>query len=85
MKESPIYQDIIQEGIMQGVAQGLVQAKRDDILKFLIARFDEVPEEVARAIGSVEETEELDRLIRLAARCQSIEEFSAQVVGATVA
>jgi predicted transposase YdaD len=78
MKESPIYQEIVLEGVMQGI----VQAKRDDIAKVLAERFDHVPEEVVRVIESIEETEELDRLIRVAARCVSVEEFSAQMAKA---
>lgn len=81
MKESPIYQEIVQEGVLQGV----VQAKRDDITKFLTERFERVPEEMVQAIESVEEIEELDRLIRAAARCASLEEFAAQMTEASAA
>lgn len=77
MKESPIYQEIVQEGAAMG--------KQDAIIHFLTARFGHVPEEVARAIESVEEAEELDRLIEWAARCQSLEEFSEHLMGAGMA
>jgi hypothetical protein len=76
MKESPIYQEIGQEGMVQG--------ERNSITKFLTVRFGCVPEEITRALELVEETEELDRLIEWAARCQSIEEFSAQMAGASM-
>jgi hypothetical protein len=77
MKESPIYQEIVHEGE--------VQAQRKDIVKVLTVRFGPVPEETTQALASVEETDELDRLIEWAARCQSLEEFSEHLIGVGVA
>jgi predicted transposase YdaD len=77
MKESPIYQEIVQEGAAMG--------KQDAIIHFLTARFGHVPEETVRAVESVEDPAELDRLIEWAARCQSLEEFSEHLTGTGVA
>lgn len=76
MKESPIYQEIVHEGE--------VQAQQKDIIRVLTTRLGHVPEEITRAVGSVEEIEELDRLIEWAARCQSLAEFSDHLKGTGV-
>ncbi|HIE50877.1 MAG TPA: hypothetical protein EYP85_03885 [Armatimonadetes bacterium] len=76
LMESPIYREILE--------RGAIRAKREAILEVLAARFGVVPKEVAGEIGQVEDREELGRLVRMAARCRSWEEFAAELPTAAV-
>jgi predicted transposase YdaD len=71
MKESPIYQEILEEGA--------VQQSRDYIVDVLSVRFGEVPPEIAGELAEVADLETLRHLLRLAVRCESIADFRAQM------
>jgi hypothetical protein len=74
MKESPTFMEIFEEGALQ--------RSRDDIVDVLSVRFGDVPSEVASALAEIDDSETLRRLLRLAARCESIADFRAQMTGA---
>jgi predicted transposase YdaD len=77
MKESPTFMEIFEEGALQ--------SRRDDIVDVLTARFGEAPSEVADALAEIGDSEELRRLLYLAARCDSVADFRAQMASATTA
>jgi hypothetical protein len=53
------------------------ESRQDDILKVLEARFGAVPAPVADAVHAIQGEAALDRLIRLAARAATLDEFQA--------
>jgi hypothetical protein len=70
MKESPFYQEIMDEG--------RVEARRADVLTVLEAHLGRSPgEEVVTAVNALDDLRQLDALLRLAARCSGVEEFRA--------
>ena len=70
MRESTFYQEI--------KAEGSKETKRGDMLFALENRFGaQVATEVAKAVNSVDDLEQLDRLYRLAITCQGFDEFRA--------
>jgi len=77
MKESPIYQEILEEGALQ--------SRRDDIVDTLNIRFGEVPPEITSELAEVANLETLRHLLHLAVRCESIADFRAQMASATTA
>jgi predicted transposase YdaD len=77
MKESPIYQEILEEGALQ--------SRRDDIVDALNVRFGEVPPEITRELAEIADLEILRHLHRLAVRCESIADFRAQRASAMTA
>jgi predicted transposase/invertase (TIGR01784 family) len=74
MRESVIYQDILQEGLQQGVQQGI----KSSILDALEVRFGTVPSEVAERLNFLT-TEQLQQLLRQSVTSRSLEEFINQL------
>lgn len=74
MRESVIYQDILQEGLQQGVQQGI----KSSILDALEVRFGAVPSEVAERLNFLT-TEQLQQLLRQSVTSRSLEEFINQL------
>ena len=66
---------LIAEGVEKGIEQGIEQARRDDILKFLRARFGEIPAQLVDSVGRITDLKALDRLIESAARAMDLGEF----------
>jgi predicted transposase YdaD len=75
MKESPTYLEILEEGALEGA----LRRSRDAIVDVLSARFGDVPSEIASALAEIDDSETLRRLLRLAACCESIADFRAQM------
>ncbi len=68
MRESPFYQQIVQEGV--------VLKARADILAVLEERLGpEAATRVADTVNALTDVPLMDRLLRLTARCSSVEEF----------
>jgi predicted transposase YdaD len=57
MKESVIYQDILQEGIQQGVQQGLHKEAKAMVLRQLARRFGTLEDSMRRRIQRLSLTE----------------------------
>jgi hypothetical protein len=68
MRESKFYQEIM--------AEGELKAKREAILSFLEERFGSEPTaQIADQVNALENLKQLDLLVRLAARCATLNEF----------
>jgi len=74
MRESVIYQDILQ----QGVEMGQKQALKTSILDVLEARFSAAPPEVNSKIEALT-PEQLRGLLRLAGTCVTVNDFISQL------
>jgi predicted transposase/invertase (TIGR01784 family) len=70
-----IAQTWVEEGIEQGIEQGVVQARREDILALLEARFGPVSDRVATALTEVENLARLKALLRKTVTVTSLTEF----------
>lgn len=61
---------------MEGdLRERMLREDRDDLMAVLSLRFGDVPQEVSRAISAIVAGERLERLILVAANCQSLREF----------
>jgi hypothetical protein len=60
---------------MEGLQQGLIKAKQEDIIKLIILKFGNVPEEVMKLISNINDLEELDKLFTKAILANSLEEL----------
>jgi len=67
MIESPLIKEII--------AESKQQAMQGAILQFLQARFDSIPEDVAKRVRAVRGEKKLQTLIKHAARCPDLDAF----------
>lgn len=78
LRESPWYQEILEEGRVQGLRegleQGLEQARRDDLRRVLAHRFGELPARVEEALEGLD-LAQLERLFDAALEVATLEEF----------
>jgi hypothetical protein len=72
MEECGIFQQFVQAG----KADGMFAAKADAIISILTERLETPPMRLQERIRNVRSIEKLDELIRFAATCVSIGEFS---------
>ena len=81
MIESAAYDVIKQEGLSEGLQQGLQQGKiqeaQEAILDNLEARFEIVPESIAREVQGIEELGVLKALRRGSIKVATLDEFKA--------
>ncbi len=77
MRESVIYQDILQEGLRQGQQEGLRQVVQL-IIDTLEVRFSETPSDITEQLMNLT-PEQLRQLHRLAMTCSSLPEFLADL------
>jgi len=87
LRESPWYQQIVQEGLQQGLQQGLIEARRQDVLHLLQVRFGlslREGEEVTRQLQKIKEVSLLQELVVEAAQAESLEAFLASLDGKKV-
>ncbi len=79
MIESATYdifkRDILQEGIQQGIQQGQLEEAHEMVSEVLAERFGVMSPRVIQQIRTVPERETLRALLRLAVRCDTLEEF----------
>lgn len=75
MQESVVYQRILRTGLQQGLEQGL----RNSILDALQSRFSSVPENLSEQLALLT-PEKLQQLNRQAWTCQTLEEFTTQLL-----
>ncbi|NET80609.1 MAG: DUF4351 domain-containing protein [Moorea sp. SIO1F2] len=79
LRESPWYQEILQEGVAQGIEQGIEQGiqqeRRGSLERILKLRFSEIPSEISVSIQSLT-LEQLEELMATALTVNSLDEFS---------
>jgi predicted transposase YdaD len=75
MKESVIYQEILEEGRTEGRAEGQQAALREDVAEVLRVRFKRVPDDVERHLAEVADLTQLKQFLRLALRAKSLDSF----------
>ncbi len=75
----------LQQGLQQGMLQGMREGRRESIVTVLRARFGEGPdlERVAQQLAQVEDLDELQELLTLAARVDSLNTFITALEGDT--
>ncbi len=64
-----------EEGIKRGREQGALKARRENIIKLLHNRFDNVPETVCRKVDVIHSLPRLNSLFEKAATIDSLDEF----------
>ncbi|NER87081.1 DUF4351 domain-containing protein [Moorena sp. SIO3A2] len=79
LRESPWYQEILQEGLAQGIEQGIEQGiqqeRRGSLERILKLRFSEIPVEISIRIQSLT-LEQLEELMATALTVNSLDEFT---------
>jgi hypothetical protein len=73
----PRIQEYIQKVKLEAMLEGELEAKADDIIRFLKKRFDKSPptNKLQEQIRDVRSIEKLDELFDFAITCNSIDEF----------
>ena len=71
-------QSIIELTREQGEKQGREQAKREDIIKLLQSRFDDVPESFTNEINLIQSLEHLDSIFDKALTAETLDEIGLQ-------
>ena len=71
-------QSIIELTREQGREQGREQAKREDIIKLLQSRFDDVPESFTNEINLIQSLEHLDSIFDKALTAETLDEIGLQ-------
>ena len=78
-KVQTIAQSLFEEGMeageKRGIEIGVVRAKREDTLKTIHTRFDNVPDELTRKIGRMRSLKRLDAIFTQALEAQSLEDI----------
>lgn len=67
----------MQQGMQKGLEKGRLNAMRRSVLDVLSLRFDRVPEGLREHILSITDADQLERLLVVAIKAASLEEFSA--------
>jgi predicted transposase YdaD len=78
LRESPWYQEILEEGIKQGVEQGLLRGRREDILNILRVRFGltkAIESDLAKQLAKIESNPVLQELLVSAAQVENLAMF----------
>ncbi len=65
-------------GIGLGIKQGALQARQEDLLKFMQARFSHVPSTMEQKILTIQDMDKLSALIERVARANNIDEVSVE-------
>ncbi len=81
MRESPIYETVIQRGRQQGIEQGIEQGKKENsveaILTVLEERFQsDIAEKLEPFLSAIDDLQRLDHLLRVAIQATDIEAFT---------
>ena len=64
-----------QEGRQEGRQEAIPDAKREDVLRVIEERFDQVPEAVTDLVANVNDEKKLDSMLRAAVRAQTVEQL----------
>ena len=81
MRESPVYESVIQRGIQQGIEQGIEQGKKEQsveaILTVLEVRFQtDVAEKLKPFLRAIDDLQRLNHLHRVAAQALDVDAFT---------
>ena len=77
MIESAAYDVIKQEGLSEGLQQGKLQEAQEAVLDNLEARFEIVPESMAKEVQGIEELGVLKALRRGSVKVATLDQFKA--------
>ncbi|MDY6936768.1 MAG: hypothetical protein SWY16_03795 [Cyanobacteriota bacterium] len=69
-------QEGLQQGLLQGRQEGQITKGREDILRILEIRFEEISQDLRETIGQIEDLEVLGTLLVQAVTTQSLEAFA---------
>jgi len=69
------FEEIFDEGVAVGEARGVIVGEANSVVKFLMARFTHVPKSISDRVLAIGDTDVLDSLTVLSAKCQSLKEF----------
>jgi hypothetical protein len=72
-------EELILQGRAEGEAKGEAKGRAEGIILVLRTRFNSVPEKIQKRVRSCSNPELLESWIRLAASCQSLEEFGRNI------
>ncbi len=84
LRESPWYQEIVQEGRQEGIREGIQKGLAEAVLHLVQSRFelsDGVSEHLAQQLEGVYDVAALHRLLIVAADAESLDEFLAALEG----
>ena len=70
-------QEGLQQGLLQGREEGQIAKGREDILRILEIRFEEISQELRETIGQIDDLEVLGNILVQAVTTQSLEAFTA--------
>ena len=77
MKESPVYESVIQRGIQQGIEQGKKEQAVEAILTVLEVKFQiDVAKKLKPFLSEIDDLQRLDHLHRVAAQASNIDAFT---------
>ena len=64
-----------EEGVEMGREEAIPEAKREDVLRVIEERFDQVPTAVTDLVSGVTDEKKLDAMLSAAARAQTVEQL----------
>ncbi len=81
MRESPVYENVIQRGIKQGIEQGIEQGKKEHAVEAILTVLEErfkadVAEKLKPFLGAIDDLQRLNHLLRVAAQALDIDAFT---------
>ena len=79
MIESPLLREID----ARGQARGRIEARVEDILRVLTARFEMVPPEIRESLARIQDERALEALVTHAALCANVADFRAHLPSCT--
>ena len=82
MLESPVYEQIMEEGRQAGREEGQLARLREDVLAALEVRFGVAPSSLAEQVRKMEDHQALEGLMRRAIVVESLEVFAGELNGA---
>ncbi len=75
MRESPVYEAVIQRGRQQGIEEGRINEKRTDVLKIVQYRFAEKSDTVLNEISAIDDLAHLDDLFDQVLTAETFEDI----------
>ena len=81
MRESPIYETVIQRGIQQGIEQGIEQGKKEHAVEAILTVLEErfkadVAEKLKPFLNVIDDLPRLNHLLRVATQASDIDAFT---------
>lgn len=81
MRESPVYENVIQRGIQQGIEQGIEQGKKEHAVEAIFTVLEEkfksdVAEKLQPFLNVIDDLQRLNHLLRVATRALDVGTFT---------